>query len=132
MSASNQITTEPNTTATTTTTATPAARAVTPTHHKQHDPESQSGVSSFDEKVHVSEKNAAQQDVLLANAHHDLEDDQKKLRRKERMSKARPFILGGIAVVILGWWISSIVLPATRHRWCVSFPPHICAFSVMN
>lgn len=33
--------------------------------------------------------------------------------------RLRPFILAGIALVILGWWISSIVLPATRHRWCV-------------
>lgn len=29
----------------------------------------------------------------------------------------RPFILGAVAMVILGWWISSIVLKATRHRW---------------
>ena len=33
--------------------------------------------------------------------------------------RLRPFILVGIALVILGWWISSIVLPATRHRWFV-------------
>ena len=32
--------------------------------------------------------------------------------------RLRPFILVGIALVILAWWISSIVLPATRHRWC--------------
>lgn len=31
----------------------------------------------------------------------------------------RPYILAGLALLILGWWISSIVLPATRHRWCV-------------
>lgn len=33
--------------------------------------------------------------------------------------RLRPFILGGIALLILAWWISSIVLPATRHRWFV-------------
>ena len=33
--------------------------------------------------------------------------------------RLRPFILVGIGLVILGWWISSIVLPATRHRWFV-------------
>ena len=32
-------------------------------------------------------------------------------------SQYRPFILGGVAAVILGWWISSILLKATRHRW---------------
>ena len=34
-------------------------------------------------------------------------------------ARLRPFILGGLALLILGWWISSIVLPATRHRWFV-------------
>ena len=33
--------------------------------------------------------------------------------------RLRPFILVGLALLILAWWISSIVLPATRHRWFV-------------
>ncbi|KAF9453969.1 hypothetical protein P691DRAFT_770974 [Macrolepiota fuliginosa MF-IS2] len=33
--------------------------------------------------------------------------------------KFRPYILFGLAAVILGWWISATVLPATRHRWIV-------------
>jgi hypothetical protein len=33
------------------------------------------------------------------------------------VSKAKPFMLAGVAVVILGWWISSTVSKATRHRW---------------
>jgi hypothetical protein len=32
-------------------------------------------------------------------------------------AKSRPYILGGFAAAILGWWISATVLPATRHRW---------------
>ncbi|KAE9401627.1 hypothetical protein BT96DRAFT_856350 [Gymnopus androsaceus JB14] len=31
----------------------------------------------------------------------------------------RPFILAGVAAVIIGWWISATVLKATRHRWIV-------------
>jgi CNT family concentrative nucleoside transporter len=31
--------------------------------------------------------------------------------------KYRPFILGALALLILGWWISATVLRATRHRW---------------
>ncbi|KAF8160956.1 Na+ dependent nucleoside transporter C-terminus-domain-containing protein [Crassisporium funariophilum] len=31
----------------------------------------------------------------------------------------RPYILTGVALVILGWWISATVLEATRHRWIV-------------
>jgi hypothetical protein len=33
------------------------------------------------------------------------------------MTKYKPFILGALALLILGWWVSSTVLPATRHRW---------------
>lgn len=103
MSSPNQITTE---------STAPA--------HLPRDPEAQSGNSSYDdEKVRVSDKDVAQQDVLLANANHENDDDEKKLRRKAIMRKARPFILGAIAFVILGWWVSSIVLPSSRHRWIV-------------
>lgn len=31
--------------------------------------------------------------------------------------KFRPYILIGLALLILGWWISATVLQATRHRW---------------
>lgn len=33
--------------------------------------------------------------------------------------KYRPYILTSCALVILGWWISATILPATRHRWIV-------------
>jgi len=31
--------------------------------------------------------------------------------------KFRPYLLIGLALLILGWWISATVLQATRHRW---------------
>jgi CNT family concentrative nucleoside transporter len=31
----------------------------------------------------------------------------------------RPLLLAALATLILGWWISSTVLKATRHRWIV-------------
>lgn len=31
--------------------------------------------------------------------------------------KYRPFILGALACIILGWWISSIIVHEARHRW---------------
>lgn len=40
------------------------------------------------------------------------------LGRHQRL--VRPFVLFALAVTILGWWISSTILPATRHR-CASF-----------
>ena len=54
------------------------------------------------------EKGATQEDVEETKGH--------SWTSYERL---RPFILVGLAVLILGWWISSIVLPATRHRWFV-------------
>jgi hypothetical protein len=53
--------------------------------------------------------------VLAAREEADLEADKERNRR--HYLKYRPFILGGLAFVILGWWISATVLPATRHRW---------------
>ena len=49
----------------------------------------------------------------------DAAEEESKARRKALYAKFRPFILGGIAAVILGWWISATVLKATRHRWFV-------------
>jgi len=54
------------------------------------------------------EKGAPQQDV-----------EENKGHSWSSYDRLRPFILGGIALLILAWWISSIVLPATRHRWFV-------------
>jgi hypothetical protein len=31
--------------------------------------------------------------------------------------KSRPIILGGLAILILAWWISATVIKSTRHRW---------------
>ncbi|PFH52021.1 hypothetical protein AMATHDRAFT_74522 [Amanita thiersii Skay4041] len=45
--------------------------------------------------------------------------DIRKERRRALYKKYRPFILGALAAVILGWWISATVLKATRHRWIV-------------
>ncbi|KAF9241643.1 Na+ dependent nucleoside transporter C-terminus-domain-containing protein [Melanogaster broomeanus] len=48
------------------------------------------------------------------------EDDQEKATRPTAFDKKlRVAILLSLAALILGWWISSIVLEATRHRWLV-------------
>ena len=52
-----------------------------------------------------------------AAPHEDIEET--KGHSWTSYQRLRPFILVGVALVILGWWISSIVLPATRHRWFV-------------
>ncbi|PAV18909.1 H+ nucleoside cotransporter [Pyrrhoderma noxium] len=49
----------------------------------------------------------------------EMEVEADRDRRRALYQKFRPFILGGLAALILGWWISATVLQATRHRWIV-------------
>ena len=43
-------------------------------------------------------------------------DDETTLTKLVR--KYRVVVLGALAALILGWWVSATVLQATRHRWC--------------
>jgi hypothetical protein len=45
------------------------------------------------------------------------EDDAEKPKAQGWYQKYRIFILCGWIVVILGWWISSMIVPSSRHRW---------------
>ena len=49
-----------------------------------------------------------------------VESDSEISRHGELYRRAHPFILFGLAAVILGWWVSATVLKATRHRWQVA------------
>ncbi|THH05816.1 hypothetical protein EW145_g4516 [Phellinidium pouzarii] len=53
----------------------------------------------------------------LAKDQEEVEHDRE--HRHELYMRFRPYILGGLAVLILGWWISATILKATRHRWIV-------------
>jgi len=65
--------------------------------------------------------------VLAAREEADIEADKEKKHRV--YLRFRPFILCGLALLILGWWISATVLPATRHRWCVTPLLQPCRFA---
>ncbi|KAJ7497101.1 Na+ dependent nucleoside transporter C-terminus-domain-containing protein [Mycena latifolia] len=68
---------------------------------------------SYNEK----EAHPVDHEAVLAK---DTEDVEAARTRRENMySKFRPFILAGLALLILGWWISATILKATRHRWIV-------------
>ncbi|KAF9497251.1 H+/nucleoside cotransporter [Pleurotus eryngii] len=54
--------------------------------------------------------------VLLQD---DADVEAARERRAQLYARLRPFLLGGLAALILGWWISATILPATRHRWIV-------------
>ncbi|KAL4073852.1 Na+ dependent nucleoside transporter C-terminus-domain-containing protein [Scleroderma yunnanense] len=45
------------------------------------------------------------------------QEDNQKQHKEVRDKKIRTVLLFGLAVLILGWWISATVLKATRHRW---------------
>ncbi|KAJ7078885.1 Na+ dependent nucleoside transporter C-terminus-domain-containing protein [Mycena belliarum] len=98
-----------------------AAGVPVPATHEPAGPISQEPVqrkssrstASFNEKEAVP----VDHDAVLARDTEDVEAA--RTRRDTAYSKARPFILTGLALLILGWWISSTILKATRHRWIV-------------
>lgn len=67
------------------------------------------------------EKASNEQDQELGRVEKDEDEDHNvsQMRREVIYQRLRPFILGGLAALILGWWISSTILEATRHRWYV-------------
>ena len=75
----------------------------------------------------VERKHSASDSSLLKNTTADGAEkgvpqegfEETKVHSWSSYERLRPFILAGLALLILGWWISSIVLPATRHRWFV-------------
>ncbi|KAI5123866.1 hypothetical protein M0805_005683 [Coniferiporia weirii] len=60
-----------------------------------------------------------EQQILAQEQGNDDESELQRQRKHELYMRLRPFILGGLAALILGWWISATVLKATRHRWIV-------------
>ena len=68
--------------------------------------------SSLKEKKHADPE---QQEAYLAKD----TDTEVQTPETRTHSKYRHFILGGLALLILGWWISATILKATRHRWYV-------------
>lgn len=51
--------------------------------------------------------------IRKAKSEHDVTD----LEAEGQHSRYKSYVLIGFAILILGWWISSTVLKATRHRW---------------
>jgi CNT family concentrative nucleoside transporter len=73
--------------------------------------------STSDSSSVLKQTNAAEAEKGPPQPEEDVEET--KEHSWTSYERLRPFILLGIALLILGWWISSIVLPATRHRWFV-------------
>lgn len=65
-----------------------------------------------------SEKDVIKKDIIVDADRSSPESPEKK-GSFQYYNKLRPLILIGMAVLILGWWISATILPATRHRWIV-------------
>lgn len=66
--------------------------------------------SDVDRKEHVQEDQIIRDEELAV---------ERKEERRHTYARYRPFILGALGLLILAWWISSIILKATRHRWQV-------------
>lgn len=86
------------------------------TAEREHGPVKRASADSYTKDDSFSnEKGQPDPEVLLSEKVD--EEEYEKRRKHERYMKFRPYILGAVALVILGWWISSTVLKATRHRW---------------
>lgn len=94
----------------------PALTSDRPSQQIVHRDGTSSAESYVDEKAHGKDPVTARQDVLLAN---DVEFEEAQARKRARYQKFRPFILGALGLLILGWWISATILKDTRHRWYV-------------
>ncbi|KAF9528558.1 Na+ dependent nucleoside transporter C-terminus-domain-containing protein [Crepidotus variabilis] len=66
-----------------------------------------------------SEKHQHHDERIVHNAAGPVTVDSEEPKGPTIYQRFRPFILAAFALVILGWWISSIVLKETRHRWIV-------------
>lgn len=82
----------------------------------------------------TSDSEASQNEKRVADAEaqefaHEkaVEQDEERSKSGELYTKYRPFILAALALVIMGWWISSTILKRTRHRWLVwgTIPRHL-------
>ena len=84
-----------------------------------------SSLSSHDNEKAIDHDTEVAKEV----AHDQAELDEADARQHTIYTKLRPYILVGLALVILGWWISATVLETTRHRWYVSSrSPHVLLF----
>lgn len=103
-------------------TSTPATPGITETSPAVEVLISEKEKKSHSESSNHSESNLpapiTDPEVLAAREEADIEAG--KERKRRYYLKFRPFILGGLALLILGWWISATILPATRHRWCAT------------
>lgn len=70
--------------------------------------------SSSDSDAKVIDPEVQEQKEI---ANDEIEVEEARSRRQHFYKRFRPLILGLVAAVILGWWISSTILTATRHRW---------------
>lgn len=70
--------------------------------------------SDVDRKEHVQEDQIIHDEELAV---------ERKEERRHTYARYRPFILTALGLLILAWWISSMILKATRHRWQVPALP---------
>lgn len=68
------------------------------------------------------DKNVVDHDVEVAKerAHDEEEIAEEDAKKHAAYKKLRPLIHVGLALLILGWWISATILKDTRHRWYAS------------
>jgi concentrative nucleoside transporter, CNT family len=87
----------------------------TAAHAAEEGRKSSPTTSTYDEKHDASRAADAVHDTRVAED--EVEVEAARNKRHTLYQRFRPLILGALAATILGWWISSTILKATRHRW---------------
>lgn len=103
-------------------TSLPATAPTTPPHKPDTylDEKKQATDGTASVSAQSLEKDAHVRNSAMAAEHDEEEAEVAQERRHTLYTRFRPFILGGLGLLILAWWISATVLQATRHRWYVS------------
>lgn len=70
-----------------------------------------------------SRDDGATQKVVLSKEEDDDDRDDRDgaAAKPRRPGKTGRVLLPATTILILAWWASSLILPATRHRWYVPF-----------
>lgn len=66
-----------------------------------------------------SEKDVIKKEVVTDAADNSSVGGEEKTSSSPFSKHVKPLTLVVTAIVILGWWVSATIIPATRHRWIV-------------
>ena len=101
---------------------------------KKGSPADSSPCDGGTQDVIPSKRDGAQKVVLSKEEDDDddCNDPDGAAAKPRRPGKIGRVLLPATTIVILAWWASSLILPATRHRWYVPLAPPVLASWIIS